>query len=111
MKIKIGNNEYSVILNDNDTVKTLQSMLPLSLKMVELNGNEKYYYLNKPLPSNPQHIRRVNSGDIMLFGNDCLVIFYKNFTTSYSYTYIGHIKDDSTLEKVLGNGNVVVTFE
>jgi len=36
-----------------------------------------------------------------------LVIFYKSFDTSYSYTKIGHIND----LKDIGNNNVVVKFE
>ncbi len=27
----------------------------------------------------------------MLFDNSCLVVFYKSFDTSYTYTKIGHI--------------------
>ena len=43
----------------------------------------------------------------MLYGNNCLVILYKSFDTSYSYTRIGHIDDLPNL----GNGNITVKFE
>lgn len=42
----------------------------------------------------------------MIYGNDCLVIFYKSFTSSYSYTKIGHIDNLSDL----GNDSVSVSF-
>ena len=47
MSIKIGDEKYNVILEDNETTKKLLQMLPLTLPMEELNGNEKYYYFNE----------------------------------------------------------------
>ncbi len=35
----------------------------------------------------------------MLFGDNCLVIFYKSFETEYSYTKIGHIENLPDLGK------------
>lgn len=43
----------------------------------------------------------------MLYGNNCLVVFYKSFNTSYSYTKIGHIDNLSDL----GNEDVIIKFE
>ncbi len=42
----------------------------------------------------------------MLYGDNCLVIFYETFSNSYNYTYIGHIDDIVDLENILGSGNV-----
>jgi hypothetical protein len=75
--------------------------------MQELNGNEKYVYLDNTFPSNPVKVNHINKGDIMLYGKDCLVIFYKSFDTSYSYTKIGHIDNLNDL----GNNNIVVKIE
>ena len=40
MKLKIGNSTFSVTLYDNATVTAFKSLLPLTVNMVELNGNE-----------------------------------------------------------------------
>ena len=111
MQMKIGNKEYSVVLQDNNTTKALQEILPMTVKMSEFNGNEKYYHFRETLPSKPEHIGQIKTGDIMLFGDDCLVVFYKDFKTTYSYTRIGHIENTVDLEQMLGRGSVIVTFE
>ena len=76
-----------------------------------MNNNEKYYYLEQPLPSNPEKVDSVSTGDIMLFGDDCLVVFYKDFETPYSYTRIGHIENLSNLEEIFGAGIVDIKFD
>ena len=107
MKIIINNSEYVVDLEDNDTARVLVSMLPLELNMSELNGNEKYVYFDESLPTNSYNPKTINAGDVMLFGDNCLVIFYKSFDTSYSYTKIGHINNLGDL----GSGNIKVKIE
>ena len=107
MKVIINKKEYIINLEDNETVKSFISSLPQELEMSELNGNEKYIYLDKSLPTNSENIKRIKAGDVMLYGNNCLVIFYKSFNTSYSYTKIGHIDNLPDL----GDGNIKVTFE
>lgn len=110
MKIEIAHQSFSLVLEDNATVRALAEKLPMIVKMSELNGNEKYYYLDETLPAAPQYIGQIKAGDIMLFGNDCLVVFYKSFKTSYSYTRIGHIENADDLEQILGRGSVNVSF-
>ncbi len=107
MKIFINENEYSINLENNETVNDLINLLPLELKMNELNGNEKYIYLDNSLSTNSVNPKYINAGDVMLYGDNCLVIFYKSFETSYSYTKIGHIDnlDD------LGSGSIKVKIE
>ncbi len=107
VKIIINEQEYVIDLEENETVKSFISMLPLELNMTELNGNEKYIYLDTSLPTNSYSPKRIEAGDVMLYGNNCLVIFYKSFNTSYSYTKIGHIDNLPDL----GNDSILVKFE
>lgn len=93
VKVIIKEKEYDLNLEDNDTAIAFTELLPLEIEMQELNGNEKYHYLDNNLPSDAQKVEQINKGDVMLYGNDCIVIFYKTFNTTYKYTKIGHIDD------------------
>ena len=83
----------------------------MSVNMVELNGNEKYVDLPGSLPTNASNPGTIQNGDLMLYGSSTLVLFYKTFSTSYSYTKLGRIDDVTGLVAALGTGNVSVTFE
>ncbi len=107
INVIINNENYTLNLENNKTVKEFMKLLPKEYKMNELNGNEKYVYLDTSLPTNSQNIEQINKGDVMLYGNNCLVIFYQSFKTSYSYTKIGHIDNLPNL----GNENIIIKFE
>lgn len=110
VNIQVGSNNFTVILYDNDSARELLKRLPMILNMEELNGNEKYYFLSNTLLTNPESPRQIKTGDLMLFGSDCLVLFYDSFATSYSYTRLGYIEDVTGLADVLGADSVEVTF-
>lgn len=106
MYVTINGKKLEIQLENNATAVALAKMLPLELTMSDLNSNEKYVNLDEPLPTNSYEPGRVEAGDVMLYGDDCLVIFYESFDTEYSYTKIGHI--DGLPE--LGDSDVVVKF-
>ncbi len=108
INLTINGNNFTATLEDNETTRELLNRLPLELNMSELNGNEKYYYFDDSLPTNSYRPGSINTGDIMLYGNDCLVIFYESFNTTYSYTRIGRIDNANNLDKVVGSGSVNV---
>ena len=109
--IEVGDKTFAATLYDSETVRAFTEMLPLTLSMSELNGNEKYYYLDESLPTDSQRPSGINAGDIMLYGNSCLVLFYDSFSTSYSYTPIGRIDDPNGLAGALGKKDAEVTFK
>lgn len=111
MKITIGTAVFKATLYNNPSTAALIAMLPLTIAMTELNGNEKYYDFPGSLPTNASVGGEIKAGELTLYGNNVLVLFYKNFKTSYSYTKLGYIDNPSGLAAALGNGNVVVKFE
>ncbi|MBR3987464.1 MAG: hypothetical protein IKK04_09975 [Bacteroidales bacterium] len=48
--------------------------------------------------------------DIMLYGDNCVVVFYETFTTTYQYTPIGHITNTEGLKEALGSGKLTINF-
>jgi hypothetical protein len=106
--IKIGDKEFTATLFDNPTAAAFKTLLPLTINMTELNGNEKYFRLSKNLPANESNPGGIKSGDLMLYGSNTLVVFYKAFPTSYSYSRLGKINDATGLATALGTGSVTV---
>ena len=108
--ITIENKKYEAILYDNSTTKELIKKFPITITMSDLNGNEKYYNFSKSFSTSSENVASINKGDIMLFGDNCLVIFYKSFSTRYKYTKLGYIKNTEDLENSFGKGDIEITF-
>ena len=107
----IGDRTFTAKMEQNSTAEAFRALLPLTLEMQELNGNEKYHYLSQSLPTNPTKVGTIHAGDIMLYGDNCVVVFYETFTTTYQYTPIGHITNPEGLKEALGSGKVTIIFE
>ena len=111
IRLQIGAAHFAATLYDNATTRALQARMPLTLTMSELNGNEKYHFMADTLPTEAGRVGRINAGDLMLYGADCLVLFYESFSTSYRYTKLGRVEDTTGLAEALGAGDVVITFD
>lgn len=109
--VSVNGQDFYMTLEDNATAKAFRDLLPMTLEMDEMNGNEKYYYLDNSLPADSSHIGQIHTGDVMLYGSSCIVSFFKTFNTSYTYTRIGHIENADEYASVLPSGKVSIEFK
>lgn len=112
MKITIGSTVLTATLENNSSVTALKNLLekgPISIQMNDYGGMEKVGPLGSRIPTNDKHINTA-PGDIILYQGTYLTIYYD--ANSWSLTRIGKIDNVSQdqLKKILGKGDVTVTF-
>ena len=108
--LTINGQSFEATTADTPAARELAARAPFELNMQELNGNEKYASLDRALPAAAQSVGRIEAGDVMLWGRDCLVLFYASFNTPYRYTRIAKITDPRGLARAAGSGSVTVRF-
>ena len=105
--IKIGDKTFPFELKDTSAANELKAKLPFKVEMTKLNGNEIYYQFSEQFTTNTKSVGTINTGDIYLYQNNYLVLFYKTFTTSYTYSEIGKLTDTNGLEEAIGDGSSI----
>lgn len=105
-----GTHRFAVMLEDNPTARAFAQLLPITLDMPDLNDNEKHVRLPRSLPTNAVRPGTIRTGDVMLYGDNTLVVFYKTFSSSYSYTRIGRVAKIDGLVEALGTGSQHIGF-
>lgn len=108
--ISVGDARYTATLEDSPAARAFAALLPLAVTMTEMNGNEKYHHLNGNLPTDTFRPGTIHAGDLLLWGANTVVLFYRTFSSSYSYTRLGRIDNPDGLADMLGRGNVRITF-
>lgn len=105
MNLYIDNQKINVTWEDNDSVKALEKILPLSINMHEYGGFEQTGDLGRSITRNDVQIDVV-PGDIVLYAGDQISIFYSN--NSWSYTRLGHINlADNEIKALLDKESVI----
>ena len=110
MWMTIGERRFAITLADTDAARAFVAMLPLTLDMEELNGNEKKKELPSPLPTDASRPGTIRNGDLLLWGSRTVVVFYRTFESSYAYTRLGRVDNPSGLPQSLGRNDVRVAF-
>ena len=110
MQLMINGVSVAVEWEDNDSVKALQGLLPLTVEMHRYGGFEQVGGLGQALPRNDKRIT-TKAGDIVLYSGNQIVIFYGSNT--WAYTKLGRITDktSSQLADLLGDSDATITIE
>ena len=110
MWMTVGERRFAITLADTKAARAFAAMLPLTLDMEELNGNEKKKELPNALPTDTHRPGTIHNGDLLLWGSRTVVIFYLTFDSSYAYTRLGRVDDPTGLAQALGRRDVRVVF-
>ncbi len=100
VQFKLNETVCNVSFADNAAVTALVKRLPLKLVLHDLHGNEKYGELDRSLPVESMKPRTIHKGDIMLWSDNTIVVFYKTFNSPYSYTKLGHLDDPDCIDAI-----------
>lgn len=110
MNVQIGEQSFTVTLEDNAAVQELVDMMreaPVSIDMSDYSGFEKVGSLGRSLTTDNRQTT-TGAGDIVLYNGDNIAMFYGS--NSWSYTRIGHIDDLTGWEEALGDGSITAVF-
>ena len=107
MKIFADGVSLNVEWEDNESVKALRKIIPLTVEMSAYGGFEQVGNLGRTLPRNDTHIT-AKPGDIMLYSGNQIVIFHGS--NSWAYTRLGKIigKSHSELLEILDKPEVTL---
>ncbi len=112
ISVLVNDVPFTATIDDTAAGQELLARLPITLSMEELHGNEKYCYTGKDFGGEQYVPDTIEAGDLMVFGSDCLVLFYETFANGgWGYARVGKIDDPSGLAEACGSGTAAVTFE
>lgn len=109
MKLYINDTEVPVVWENNAAVEALAAEAEtgdIVVKMSMYGGNEQFGPLGKSYPANNRQVTTSN-GDIVLFNNDQIVVFYGSNT--WSYTKLGRLTlPEDEVTELLSNGDITL---
>ena len=112
LTMRIGETQVTVDWEENESVDALRQIVrsgPLVIQMSMYGGFEQVGSIGQRLPRRDAQTV-TESGDIVLYSGDQLVVFYGS--NSWAYTRLGHITDKTPEEMraLLGSRDVVITL-
>lgn len=111
IQLMIDDEPVEVEWESNESVDALKKLIKdnsLTINMSMYGGFEQVGSIGASLPSNDVQMK-TESGDIVLYSGNQLVLFYGS--NSWAYTKLGKMMlDQSELEQLLSNGDVIVTL-
>ena len=110
--LTVNSKTYEIELDYNNQVAyEFAKLLPLTLEMSGSVAHEKYFkFEGNQFTTNVYYPNKIKAGDIMLYKDNVLVLFYEDFETDFAYTRIGRIKNPGDLTEILGGVNVYLEF-
>lgn len=109
MKLYINDTEVPVVWENNAAVEALAAEAgkgDIVVKMSMYGGNEQFGPLGKSYPASNRQVTTSN-GDIVLFNNDQIVVFYGSNT--WSYTRLGKMAlPEDEVTELLSNGDITL---
>lgn len=109
MKLCINDTEVPVVWENNAAVEALAAEAEtgdIVVKMSMYGGNEQFGPLGKSYPASNRQVTTSN-GDIVLFNNDQIVVFYGSNT--WSYTRLGKMAlPEDEVTELLSNGDITL---
>ena len=109
MKLYINDTEVPVVWENNAAVEALAAEAgkgDIVVNMSMYGGNEQFGPLGRDYPANNRRITTSN-GDIVLFNDDQIVVFYGSNT--WSYTKLGKMTmPEEEVTELLSNGDITL---
>ena len=109
MKLYINDTEVPVVWENNAAVEALAADAgkgDIVVNMSMYGGNEQFGPLGKSYPASNRQVTTSN-GDIVLFNNDQIVVFYGSNT--WSYTKLGKMAlPEDEVTELLSNGDITL---
>lgn len=108
MNLTIGETRVPVTWENNESVEELRTLLPLTIHMSMYGGFEQVGPIGRRISRSDEQTV-TESGDIVLYSGDQIVIFYGSNT--WSYTRLGHVElTRQEMADLLSHGNVTITL-
>ena len=110
IKLFIDEQEVEVSWEDNESVKALYNLMPLTINMSEYGGFEQTGAIGTSITRNDIQMNVV-PGDIVLYNGNAISVFYSE--SEWRYTKLGHINNMSKTElnSLLNKASVTLSLK